>query len=78
MPLFETKSKMRMISAHKRVTALKFGTAVSFVKNNMELCRNGGETAAPTDKPPFPAEFFFAFLAIIDHIQSSEINFIFS
>ena len=30
VPLFETKSKMHMISAHKRVTALKFGTAVAF------------------------------------------------
>ena len=37
VPLFETKRKTRMISAHKRVTALKFGTAVAFVENNMEL-----------------------------------------
>ena len=35
--LFVTKSKTRMISAHKRVTALKFETAVSLVENNMEL-----------------------------------------
>ena len=28
MPLFETKSKTCMTSAHKRVTALKFDTAV--------------------------------------------------
>ena len=32
----KTKSKTRMISAHKRVTAPKFSTAVSFVENNME------------------------------------------
>ena len=37
VPLFETKSKTRMISVHKRVTALKLGTAVAFVENNMEL-----------------------------------------
>ena len=37
MPLFETKSKMRMISAHKIVTAIKFGTAIAFVENKMEL-----------------------------------------
>ena len=37
MPFFETKSKKHMISAHKRVTTLKFGTAVAFVENNMEL-----------------------------------------
>ena len=35
--LFETISKMRMISAHKRVSALKFGTAVSLEVNVMEL-----------------------------------------
>ena len=37
VPLFETKSKTRMISANKRVTALKFGTAVAIVENNMKL-----------------------------------------
>ena len=37
VPLFETESKTCMISAHKRVISLKFGTAVAFVKNNMEL-----------------------------------------
>ena len=37
VPLYATKSKTCMISAHKRVTALKFGTAVAYVENNMEL-----------------------------------------
>ena len=37
VPLFETKSKTCMISAHIRVTALKFGKAVALVENNMEL-----------------------------------------
>ena len=54
MPLLETKSKTCMISAHKRVTVLKFGTAVAFVENNMELCRNGGGTAAPAENRRFP------------------------
>ena len=35
--LFETKSKNRKILTHKRVTALKFGTAVVFMEKNMEL-----------------------------------------
>ena len=30
--LFETKSKTRIISAYKSVTALKFETAVAFLK----------------------------------------------
>ena len=37
VPLFKTKNKTRMISAHIRVTALELGTAVAFVENNMEL-----------------------------------------
>ena len=37
VPLFEPKSKTRMILAHKRVKALKFGKAVANVENNMEL-----------------------------------------
>ena len=37
LPLFEPKSKTRMILAHKRVKALKFGKAVAYVENNMEL-----------------------------------------
>ena len=37
VPLFEPKSKTRMILAHKRVKALKFGKAVAYVENNMEL-----------------------------------------
>ena len=69
MPLFETKSKMRMISTHKRVTALKFGTAVALVENNMELSRNGGGTAAPAKDR---RNIFLPFLAIIDNFQSSE------
>ena len=75
MPLFETKSKTCMISAHKRVIALKFCTAVAFVVNNMELLRNGGGTAAPAKNRRFPPNFVLPFLAIIDNFQSSEINF---
>ena len=43
VPIFETQSKTYMISANKIVITLKFGTAVTFVENNMELWRNGGE-----------------------------------
>ena len=57
MTLFETKSKTCIISAHKRVTALKFGTAVAFVENKMELRRNGGGTAAPSENRCFPPKF---------------------
>ena len=49
VPLFETKSETCMISARKRVTALKFGTAVAVLENNMELRKNGGGTAAPAE-----------------------------
>jgi hypothetical protein len=37
VPLFETRIKTCMISVQIRLTALKFGIAVAFVKNNMEL-----------------------------------------
>ena len=60
VPLFETQSKICMLSAHKRVTALKFSTAVAFVENNMELGRNGGGTA-PTKIYCFPLNFFLPF-----------------
>ena len=65
MPLFETKSETCMISVHKRVTALNFGTAVAFVENNMELGRNGGGTAAPAENRRFPLIFFAFFRQII-------------
>ena len=64
MPLFETKSETCMISVHKRVTALNFGTAVAFVENNMELRRNGGGTAAPAKNRRI---LFLQFFAIIDN-----------
>ena len=46
-----------MISAHKRVITLKFGTAVAFLENNMELWRNGSGSAAPAAN----RRIFFAF-----------------
>ncbi len=64
-----------MISAHKRVTALKFSTAIAFVENIMELLRNGGGTAAPAENRRFPPKFFLPFFAKLDGSQSSEINF---
>ena len=66
---------MRMISAHKRDTALKFGTEVAFVENNMELRRNGGGNAAFDENRHFN---FFSFFGTFDSSQSSEINFFFS
>ena len=77
MPLFEIKSKMWLISAHKRVTALKFCTAVAFVVKIMGLWRNSGGTAGPVENRRFPPNFCLPFLAIIENFQSSEINFFF-
>ena len=67
VPLFETKSKTSMISAHKRVKALKFGRAVVLVKNNME------QPLPP--KTAISRRNLLPFLAIINKFQSSEINF---
>ena len=61
-----------MISVQIRLTALKFGIAVAFVKNNMELWRNGGGTAA-TDV--CRRIFFLPFLAELDNSESFETNF---
>ena len=66
VPLFQTKSKTRMISAHKRVKALKFGTAVVLVKNNME------QPLPP--KTAISRRNLLPFLAIINKFQSSEIK----
>ena len=50
MPFFEIKSKTRMISSHKRVTA--------FMEINMELRNYSGETAAPAKNCRFLPNFF--------------------
>ncbi len=60
MPLIETRIKTCMISVQIRVTALKFGIAVAFVKNNRELRRKGGGTAATAENRRLPPKFFFA------------------
>ncbi len=60
VPLFETRIKTCMILVQIIVTALKFGIAVGFVKNNMELWRHGGGTAATAENRRRPPKFFFA------------------
>ncbi len=49
-----------MISVQIRVTDLKFGIAVAFVNNNMELWRNGGGTAANAENRRLSLKFVFA------------------
>ncbi len=66
-----------MISVQIRVTALKFGIAVAFVKNNMELWRNGGGTAATAENRRLPPKFFLPFLAELDNSESFEANLFF-
>ena len=62
-----------MISVQIRLTALKFGIAVAFVKNNMELWRNGDGTAATAENRRL--NFFLPFLAELDNSESFETNF---
>ena len=70
MLLFETKSKTCMILAHKRITALNFGTGVAFVFGG-----SGGSAAVSSQfhivlhKSNCCAEFTFGFK--IWHIRLS-------
>ena len=46
MTLLKPELKVKGTQLKQTVTALKFGTAVSLKRNNVELLRNGGGTAA--------------------------------
>ena len=46
MTSLKPELKVKGTQIKQRVTALKFGTAVSLKRNNVELWRNGGGTAA--------------------------------